>query len=811
MFERTEKIQRGELPGAGDHANLWKAIETANIDTLREGLKALDPEEVNALRCLHRPYDPFKLSMLDLAVLEGLEPAVRLLLQNEPRSSDPAGQMSYLESSWCCNAAELCCAVPYREGCMQLLLRHPFHHRNRCDASLLTVAVLCNRPRIIRMLIRRGDTDEVGGELGRLWVVMWLRNNGYPSSSTCPAKASSLARLLARSDCLAEFGHAIKALRSPPDAVAARAPTAYSARSDMECALRGIFEQERKRNQIKARLAGLQIRVETAGASALETAGSSAAGGTTAAVGEGAPMAVNQYDNNWYAGDDMAEPLSRQCKEQIHKVLVQALTVVLTDESAADDDGSSTAHSVVGVGTTGRPQCSIASPCPSSDLWYRLLLTIVQRERAFERGFDINMCTADASEGCETGYFTLLSWAASLGLPMHVLALLEFGADARWLSADARVGPLHSACHQGWISIAALLLRHGADVDQKDVITGATPTNMAIMSKRVDTIRLLLDSKADALRMKSMNNGTDPSDSFFLSLVAGTSLFIRHVEGTKSFEIGEQRHEVESQIAHFCRFAYMERSACFQAYRARGNQFGPEGKDEHFEVLLAEEKAARAKEEARAREEAAAAATADAMAAELIAEDEASGGAKPAGSRKSKKKKNGKAKGAAAAIVRGEAASSEQGAGADRTAADGAGANGNADSDQAGGTIMPQSQRVNEAVSPARSHATDQAVSHAASDAARQAESQSASSVAVDVSEELLCPITTSLFVDPVVTADGQTYEREAIEKWFASGHGTAPLTGEPLAHTYLTPNLLVRSQCVRLREQYPQLAHSMS
>ena len=32
---------------------------------------------------------------------------------------------------------------------------------------------------------------------------------------------------------------------------------------------------------------------------------------------------------------------------------------------------------------------------------------------------------------------------------------------------------------------------------------------------------------------------------------------------------------------------------------------------------------------------------------------------------------------------------------------------------------------------------------------------------------------------DPVMTADGQTYERAEIERWFAAGHTTSPLTNE--------------------------------
>ena len=49
--------------------------------------------------------------------------------------------------------------------------------------------------------------------------------------------------------------------------------------------------------------------------------------------------------------------------------------------------------------------------------------------------------------------------------------------------------------------------------------------------------------------------------------------------------------------------------------------------------------------------------------------------------------------------------------------------------------------------------------------------------------------------VDPVVTADGQTYERKEIEKWLERKR-VSPLTNEPLAHTYLTPNIALRALC---------------
>ncbi len=52
----------------------------------------------------------------------------------------------------------------------------------------------------------------------------------------------------------------------------------------------------------------------------------------------------------------------------------------------------------------------------------------------------------------------------------------------------------------------------------------------------------------------------------------------------------------------------------------------------------------------------------------------------------------------------------------------------------------------------------------------------------------------------PVVTADGHTYERAAIEAWLEQ-HDTSPLTNERLPHRQVVPNMLVRAQLLALRE----------
>ena len=66
-----------------------------------------------------------------------------------------------------------------------------------------------------------------------------------------------------------------------------------------------------------------------------------------------------------------------------------------------------------------------------------------------------------------------------------------------------------------------------------------------------------------------------------------------------------------------------------------------------------------------------------------------------------------------------------------------------------------------------------------------------------------LCPISLAPMLDPVMTSDGYTYERAAVNQWLRQRRNS-PMTGAPLADTRLTPNFLVRSlvnELVRARE----------
>ncbi|KAJ1378023.1 Zinc finger, RING/FYVE/PHD-type [Sesbania bispinosa] len=55
--------------------------------------------------------------------------------------------------------------------------------------------------------------------------------------------------------------------------------------------------------------------------------------------------------------------------------------------------------------------------------------------------------------------------------------------------------------------------------------------------------------------------------------------------------------------------------------------------------------------------------------------------------------------------------------------------------------------------------------------------------------QSFYCPITKEVMVDPVETSSGQTFERSAIEKWFAEGNTLCPLTMISLDTSILRPN----------------------
>ena len=52
------------------------------------------------------------------------------------------------------------------------------------------------------------------------------------------------------------------------------------------------------------------------------------------------------------------------------------------------------------------------------------------------------------------------------------------------------------------------------------------------------------------------------------------------------------------------------------------------------------------------------------------------------------------------------------------------------------------------------------------------------------------------LMRDPVIAADGHTYERHAMQEWLTH-HSSSPVTGLQLSHKRLISNVLIRSAIV--------------
>eukprot|EP00501_MAST-03F_sp_TOSAG23-6_P000545 GSMAST32.ASY1.ANO1.566.1 assembled CDS len=70
---------------------------------------------------------------------------------------------------------------------------------------------------------------------------------------------------------------------------------------------------------------------------------------------------------------------------------------------------------------------------------------------------------------------------------------------------------------------------------------------------------------------------------------------------------------------------------------------------------------------------------------------------------------------------------------------------------------------------------------------------------------DLCCPITLDIYKDPVVAADGHTYERAAILRHFQTKN-TSPLTNEVLPNRNLVPNLHCKSLCVAWKEKQARM-----
>ena len=59
---------------------------------------------------------------------------------------------------------------------------------------------------------------------------------------------------------------------------------------------------------------------------------------------------------------------------------------------------------------------------------------------------------------------------------------------------------------------------------------------------------------------------------------------------------------------------------------------------------------------------------------------------------------------------------------------------------------------------------------------------------------------------DPVIAADGHTYDRQALQGWLLS-HNTSPITNQPLPHKGLISNHCLRSAIMEWAAKQPAAA----
>ncbi|GMI99626.1 hypothetical protein like AT3G49060 [Hibiscus trionum] len=66
-----------------------------------------------------------------------------------------------------------------------------------------------------------------------------------------------------------------------------------------------------------------------------------------------------------------------------------------------------------------------------------------------------------------------------------------------------------------------------------------------------------------------------------------------------------------------------------------------------------------------------------------------------------------------------------------------------------------------------------------------------------------VCPVFQDVMKDPLIAADGFTYEADAIRGWLESGHDTSPMTNLTLDHCNLVPNYALHQAIQEWQQQY--------
>lgn len=84
----------------------------------------------------------------------------------------------------------------------------------------------------------------------------------------------------------------------------------------------------------------------------------------------------------------------------------------------------------------------------------------------------------------------------------------------------------------------------------------------------------------------------------------------------------------------------------------------------------------------------------------------------------------------------------------------------------------------------------------------REAAEQKLERFQSDLEDFISCPISLDVITDPVVAADGYTYERSAIVAWLRHKR-TSPVNRQPLSQSSLVSNIAMRQLVDKYKEVF--------
>jgi len=143
-------------------------------------------------------------------------------------------------------------------------------------------------------------------------------------------------------------------------------------------------------------------------------------------------------------------------------------------------------------------------------------------QQIIKKGKDINVrCDNKKHNG---RFKTPLYYAAETGQEEIVVSLLNAGADVHLDETFFGNTPLHAAAYNGYATIAAIILKHGANTEDRNN-TGNTPLHTAASKGHAILIKLLLEEGAD-INAKNNQGETPLNYSVLNNNIETTNLLI---------------------------------------------------------------------------------------------------------------------------------------------------------------------------------------------------------------------------------------------------------------------------------------------